>query len=273
MTYFAPEAAAAFKAAGYRGFWMGYFAGRAAPLGAAPAELVHALFYNFDLAHVARAIPDAWSFAGPEVALTARLDGATTALRRCLGPDADGPGVDRVVELVAKASEAAPIEGRPLYAANRALAIPGGALERLWHHATLLREHRGDGHVAALTTYGLSGRQAHVLHALASGTPVEVYQNARTFTPDDWNSILDQFRIRALVDAKGALTPSGYELKDTIEQRTDELAASAYATLSEGDIDTLIGALTPLAHAVVAAGDLPRKTPMGLDLDEVGKPI
>ncbi|MFQ6231024.1 helix-turn-helix domain-containing protein, partial [Nocardia sp. NPDC002869] len=47
VTYFSPEPLQALKAAGYRGFWMGYFAGRAAPLGAAGPEVVHALFYNF----------------------------------------------------------------------------------------------------------------------------------------------------------------------------------------------------------------------------------
>ncbi len=58
LTYFAPEARAAYDEAGFRGFWMGYFAARSAPLGVVPAEVVTAVFYNFARTHVARAL--AW---------------------------------------------------------------------------------------------------------------------------------------------------------------------------------------------------------------------
>lgn len=269
VTYFAPEAAASFTAAGYRGFWMGYFAGRSAPLGEAPAEVVHALFYNFSFEHVRRALPDAWQFAPPPAALTARLEGAVSALRRYLGADIDEPSLERAADLAQEPAMAAPLEGRALFAANRSLPTPTSPLARLWHQATLLREHRGDGHVAALTAAGISGRQAHVIHSLSSGTPADVYATARRFTGQEWDDVTGSLRDRGLIGDAGDLTTAGLHLKSLIEKQTDDLAASAYAALSDSDLDALHALLRPVARAVVASGELPRRSPMGLDLDEV----
>src|SRR5262245_51470074 len=141
VTYLAPEPISEFRNAGCRGFWMGYFAGRAAPLGPVGPEVVHALFYNFSFDRVAKALPDAWSFAPVPVALEARERGATAALRRHLGDLAHDPCVAVAGDLLARAAEAAPGEGRPLFAANRALPEPVDPIARLWHFATVLREH------------------------------------------------------------------------------------------------------------------------------------
>jgi hypothetical protein len=268
VTYFSPEPLAALKQAGYRGFWMGYFAGRAAPMGRASAELVHALFYNFAFDHVARALPDAWDFAPPEAALEARLDGSVAALRRQLGELADTGDVRRAAELAGRAAVAAPLEGRPLYAANRALPEPTDPLASLWHAATLLREHRGDGHVVALAAAGIGGRESHVFHALATGTPAEVYSAARHLEPAEWSTIVSGLRDRGLVDPAGALTDAGRATKESIEATTDDLAWSAYRGLGEAELEELIGLLRPLTAAVVAAGDIPQRSPMGLDLAE-----
>ncbi len=266
VTYFSPEPLAALRGAGYRGFWMGYFAGRAAPLGPASAEVVHALFHNFSFAHVARAVPDAWSFAPPEAAIRARLDGSVAALRRCLGGEPDAVTIGRAAELALEAARSAPLEGRALYAANRALPVPDEPLARLWHAATLLREHRGDGHVAALTAAGVGGRDSHVLHALASGTPPAVYASARNFDEAEWATTLDALRERGMVDARGALSVEGRALKDRVEETTDDLAATALAGLGDDELDELLTALEPVCAAVVAAGDIPVRSPMGLDL-------
>lgn len=269
VTYFSPEPLSALKQAGYRGFWMGYFAGRAAPLGAASAQLVQALFHNFAPDHVARALPDAWSFAPPEAALDARLQGSAATLRRVLGERAEAPGVARAAELAMRAAVDAPMEGRALYAANRALPVPEEPLERLWHAATLLREHRGDGHVAALTVAGIGGREAHVLHALATGTPTEVYAAARNLGPEEWNAILEDFRERGLVDDDGTLSRAGRALKTSVEQQTDDLAAPALESLTDAELAELMAALRPVAAAIVAAGEIPAKSPMGLDLADL----
>lgn len=267
VTYFSPEPLAALRAAGYRGFWMGYFAGRAAPLGAASAELVHATFHNFAFAHVTRALPDAWSFAPPEAALDARREGCAATLTRHLGTGATELGP--VADLATRAAVAAPMEGRALYAANRALPVPDEPVARLWHAATLLREHRGDGHVAALTAAGIGGREAHVLHAVATGTPASVYETARGFDDVEWTAVLDALRERGLVDGAGGLSDEGRATKRRVEEQTDDLAASALDPLGDEEVAELLALLRPVAAAVVAAGEIPAKSPMGLDLDAV----
>lgn len=268
VTYFSPEPLGLLKEAGYRGFWMGYFAGRAAPLGAASAELVHALFYNFAFDHVARAIPNAWQFAPPTAAISARQEGSAAALRRHLRGAASAPGIARAADLASRAARLAPLEGRPLFAANRAIAEPEEPLARLWHAATLLREHRGDGHVAVLTAAGIGGRDAHVLHALSTGIPASVYSTARNLDGQEWAAVVARLAERGLADASGSLTDAGRETKQQIENRTDERAATAYACLSDGEVDELIRTLRPVTAAVVTAGEIPRQSPMGLDLEE-----
>ena len=268
VVYFSPEPVMAMRAAGYRGYWMGYFAQRSAPLGPVAPEVVHALFYNFGWQRVSGALPDAWSFAPPEVALDARRDSTAQALRRQFGGLVESPELLRAVELVERAALAAPLEGRAMYAANRALELPSDPVERLWHATTLLREHRGDGHIAALITAGITGRQSHVLQALATGTPRAVYDVARDFTDEEWTARLDELTQRGLVE-NGELTPSGRALKSEIEATTDQLAASAYAGLTESEQRTLADALLPLVRAIVAAGEIPVDSPMGLKLDAI----
>ena len=265
VVYFSPEPLAALREAGYRGFWMGYFANRAAPLGPVGPEVVHALFYNFGWERVARALPAAWEFAPPPAALSARVDGSVAALRRALGDLADGPDVARAAELAMRAAVAAPLEGRTLFAANHALPVPDEPLERLWHAATLLREHRGDGHVAALLAAGITGREAHVFHAVAVGTPSEVYTVARDFTEEEWDGELSALRDRGLVEGD-ALTEQGRDLHAQIEDTTDRLAAPAYDVLTAAERAELLGLLRPLTAAVARTGDIPLDSPMGLDL-------
>src|SRR3954466_6010389 len=140
----------AFLALGMRNYWDGYFAGRAAPLGLAPAEVVHAVFYNFADGEVARHIPWVWSKTTPEQAIAVRERISATALRQAIGKLADSPELVRVADLAPQAAVSAPTEGRPLYAGLRKLDVPDDPVARLWHAATLLREYRGDGHNAVL---------------------------------------------------------------------------------------------------------------------------
>lgn len=259
VTYFSQEALEALRQAGYKGFWMGYFAGRAAPLGAVGPEVVTALFYNFAPSRVARAIPDAWSFAPPDAALEARSHGSVAALRRLLG-DTD---VSAVAALARRAASSAPCEGRALFAANLALPWPDDPLGELWHAATLLREHRGDGHVAVLTATGVSGREANVLHAAAVGTAPEYVAVARDYDDAEWATNAAALAERGLLTSDGRLTDTGSELKDEVELSTDRLALTAYAGLDDAEVAELLAALTPLARAVVASGEVPPTTPIG----------
>ncbi|MFE6506020.1 hypothetical protein ACFVDI_04135 [Nocardioides sp. NPDC057767] len=268
--YFSPEPIALLKEAGYRGYWMGYFAARSAPLGPVPAEVVHAVFYNFAFSHVSRALPDAWTFAPPEAAHEARRSGAGAALRRQLGALADSDDVARAAALASRAALDAPLEGRPLYAALRSLPVADDPLALLWDAATLLREHRGDGHVSALLAAGIGGRESHVFHALATGLSPSVYATSRNIHETEWSDLVSGLRSRGLVTDDGtSLTDAGRETKAAIESTTDELAASAYASLVPAEVEELFTLLRPLTKAVVASGEIPGQSPMGLNLDDL----
>ena len=267
MTYFAPEARAALDGLGYRGFWMGYFAARSAPLGMMPPEMVTAIFYNFAPERVAKALPAAWQIAGPEAALQARQDSAVAALRR-YGIDAN-ENVIVAAELAGKAARQAPLEGRTLFAANRALPWPDDPLAALWHAATLLREQRGDTHVAVLAASGVSGRECNVLQVAAGRIPRDYMAVARDYDEATWRHHEEQLAERGLVGDDGTLTAAGRELMDAIESTTDALSLSALDALSDDEVETLFQALTPITRAVVAGGDLPVKTPMNLRRNEL----
>lgn len=270
VTYFAPEARAAFDALGYRGFWMGYFAGRSAPLGAAPPAVVTATFYNFAPARVAKALPAAWEIAPRDDALRERLRSAVAALRRYGATEPEHAERLRVAAaLAAKAAAGAPIDGRALFAANAALPWPDDPLETLWHAATLLREHRGDGHVAALVAAGVSGRESNVLHAAAGVVPAEYIKRTRDYDDAEWQRCTEALTTRGVLTADGELTDAGRELKAHIETATDTAALTALAGLTDHEVETLFAALTPITRLVVAAGDVPAATPMGLRRDEL----
>ena len=243
----------AFLAIGMRNYWDGYFAGRAAPLGLAPAEVVHAVFYNFADGEVARHIPWVWGKTTPQEAIAVRERGSAAALRQMIGPLADSPGLGRITDLAIRAAVSAPTEGRALYAGLRALKVPEEPMARLWHAATLLREHRGDGHNAALLAHGIGGTEAHVLFALALGMRPEKFGRIHHLPQAQLAAVIDGLRDRGLVDADGGFTDAGRETRERIETLTDELAAPAYDVLSADELDELIAGLEPIAAAAKAA--------------------
>ena len=263
VTYFSPEARTALSGAGYKGFWMGYFAGRAAPMGPVGAEIVLATFYNFSVSHVSRAIPDAWTFAPPSAALEARQRGATAALRRAFAGNDLGEAVETAAVLARAAAESAPMEGRALFAGNRSLPWPEEPTAALWHACTLLREHRGDGHVAALAAAGIGGREANVLQAAAGAVPRDVFAVSRHYDDTEWDSVSAQLIDRGLIGPDSKLTAQGKDVRADVEGRTDVIALTAYETLDDSQLLQLIDALAPLARAVIATGDIPPVTPVG----------
>lgn len=255
ITYMADEPTAAVMALGLRNPWDAYFAGRAAPLGRdVPAAVVDALFFNFAPGEVARHIPKVWDRVSPEAAHQARTEGSVAALRRILGPLADTPAVARAAELLVTAGLSAPTEGRALYAAFRTLPVPTESLARLWHGANLLREHRGDGHVAALLAHGIGRTEAHVLHTLSEGLPAERFGRVSHLPRAQLAAVVDGMRARGLVDADGWLTDAGRQIKADVETMTDRLAAPAYDVLRPDELDQLVDDLEPLAEVLVAAG-------------------
>ncbi|BDB40798.1 SCO6745 family protein [Mycobacterium kiyosense] len=266
VTYFAPEAREALDGLGFRGFFSGYFAARSAPLGQVPPEVVTAVFYNFAHARVAKALPAAWELAAPEVVLRARQDSAVAALRRC-GLADDNENVRTAAQLAIRAARHTPLGARPLFAANMALRVPTGPVAALWHAATLLREHRGDGHIAALAAAGISGRESNVLHTAAGPVPVEYMKRARHYDDEEWEACRRSLAARGLLGDDGTLTADGRRFKDQIENLTDTLALHVFDGLDDDELQVLFSALTPLARQVIGGGDLPATTPMSIRLD------
>jgi hypothetical protein len=264
LVYFAPTSRTPFDEAGFKGGWMGYFATRAAPMGPVPADVVIATFFGFAPAMVRRSIPDAWTFSTPEVAIAARYRAADAALRTVLGEEGIGsPEVAEAVELLRRACEGCRPEGRPLYAGHASLPWPTEPHVALWHAATLLREHRGDGHVAALTAAGLDGIEAHVTAVADGRSAKEVILPFRGWTEDDWSAAVVRLRARGLLDGE-QLTEAGRTARATIERRTDELAAEPWRRLGTDSSTRLESLLQPVADRILSGGGLPFPNPMGL---------
>jgi hypothetical protein len=267
VIYFAPEARAAFEAAGLRGFWRGYWAGRAAPLGPAGAAVVTASAFNFAPAFVARAIPAVWDLITPEDALRTRLAGASSALGGLLLGREDEAAA--AADLLWQAIGELDFSGRVLAAANAALPVPsagsdsgsGSDLARLWQAATLLREHRGDGHFAALAAADVDGCEAVALRCCMD-LRREDLQPVRGWTDEQWDDALARLAGRGWVGADGQLTNAGQAAHDAVEDATDQAAARPWARLGADATAELAGVLTPLAKACAAV--LPYPSPIGV---------
>src|SRR4051794_9717224 len=256
IPYSADEPNETMFALGFTNYWDPYFAGRAAPLGSSvPAEVVPPLFYNFPPGEVARHIPKVWSTTTPEAAIAARQEGCVNALCRILGDLVETPDFARAVELLTKAAISAPLEGRPMYAALRTLSLPEEPVARLFHAASLLREHRGDGHIVALMAEGIGGLQAHVLLALDIGITAPTFGRIHHLPAAQLTDLIDGMKIRGLIHDEATFTPAGRQVKDRVEAMTDELAVAPYEVLEPDELEELIAALEPLARQLTAAQD------------------
>jgi hypothetical protein len=261
VVYFSPHAAGIMSEAGFKGGWMGYFGCRSGPMGAVGAEVVTATFYNFHPDMVARAIPDAWRFSSPEKGVAARMEIADRTLRMFFDPL---PDTSPVAELLEKVVHAARPEGRPLFAANAALAPPPEPHMKMWWACTALREHRGDGHVVCLTHADIDGCEAHVLSAAVGAVTADTQKRFRGWSDEEWNAAVQRLASRGVVDDSGRATEEGLALKDRIEADTDRLAAVPYDVLSGAELDELVGGLEALMLPVIDAGAVRYPNPMGL---------
>ena len=255
IPYSAEEPNEPFLAMGFTNYWDIYFASRAAPLGVVPAEVVDALFYNFAPGEVARHIPKVWQTVTPEAATAARRAGSAKAIRRLLGDQVDSPEFARLTDLLLTAATSAPVAGRPMYAALLSLAVPDDVVERLFHAGSLLREHRGDGHIAALMSEDIGGLEAHVLLALDLGMPAEEFGRIHHLPKAQIAAVVDGLRTRGLVDDDGRFTDAGRATKQRIEDLTDVLAARPYEALRPRELDELVALLEPVAALLDPAQD------------------
>ena len=263
LTYFADEVREAAAAAGLTGFWRTYFALRAAPLGAVGAEVVTATFYSFAPSFVAARVPAVWDAASPAAALEARLAGVDAAVRRVLGEDWPGSAeAAEAADLARAAAAAVELPGRPLAAANTAVPVPEEPHLALWQCLTVLREHRGDGHTAALLQREVDAVSAHVLAAAAGRSPREWLQRARGWDDADWDDAVERLTHRRWLD-DGGLSAEGLAFVAAIEADTDRLALGPWRALGDAGCDRLAALLGPVRRAVVAAGDWPAHNPIG----------
>lgn len=259
VTYFEPAAAAAAQSLGLQGFWASYVVQRAAPLGAVGPEVVTAVFYGFHPRRAAAVLPAAWQVTTPEAALVARQRGAVDALR----PLVDGTPVAELADLLWRAAESAGCAGRPLAAANAALPRPDDPLAALWQATSTLREHRGDGHVAALVSHGVTPVQAMQLKVAAGQSEAEPLRLGRAWSVDAWEAEAEVLRQKGWVDEAG-LTAEGAAVTDAVERATDHAALQPWTALAPHEVARATELLEPLAAAVWALGRMPQVNPIGL---------
>lgn len=258
MIYFVPEAPERYAALGIRAR-DGYFASRAAAMGPVGAGPVVATFFNFNPVIVERALPAAWDKASPEAVLAARVDAAGAALTRLLGDVIDSAEMREAAALARRAAEssAAYPEGRPLFAAHVALPWPEQPHLVLWHAQSILREFRGDGHIAALVMAGLTGIEALVLHVAAGEVPRSFLQRSRGWSDEQWAAAVDGLRAKGLIEGdEPVLSASGREQRELIEAATDRLATPAYRVLGVDGCERLAELTRPMSRIVVKSGAL-----------------
>ena len=263
LTYFAPESRAAWESVGMKGFWMGYFASRAAAMGAVGPKLVTATFYNFHPSRVARAVPDCWHITTPNAIMRARLDGMVDAISAAA--DIDLEPIRLLAPLARTVAEAVSLDigGRPLFAGHAQQPWPDqGAALQAWWAATLIREHRGDGHIAALLDAGVGPCEALVLQSTYTAIPREVLQKSRNWPDDEWDLAVASLVERGWLDRDGLGNDAGREGLAAIELRTDELAARPLELIGVDAAAALAEAALPVAQSVMKSGLVPSINPI-----------
>jgi len=255
--YFVPEARDAYAELGVTEQRMGYFGSRAAPMGPVPAEVVIATFFNFHPQLIRERVPAVWEITSPAELLDARLRAADAYLRRILGDEIESSAeVGEAATLARRAAEACRPEGRALYAGHASLPWPLQQHLVLWHAITLLREFRGDGHIAAMTAEGLDGCEALVTHGAAGEVAPNVLQSSRRWPDDEWNAAIDRLRTKGWLDDGGSFTDLGRERRQWIEDRTDELALEPWEAIGEESCTRLRTLVRPWSKAIVESGEL-----------------
>lgn len=260
--YFAPEQDEYLSAIGLRKGRMPYFAGRAAPMGPVGPSVVVATFYNFNPDLVAKYIPRAWTLAGTTEIIAARFGAVDAMYRRLLGTEVvESAELAELADLAREAADGAKPEGRPLYAGHADIAWPTEPHLALWHAITLLREYRGDGHIAALVEAGLDGLSALITHTMTGkGFTAQAAQLTRGWGEERWGEGVAALRAEGLVNEAGGLTEQGTMLRQRVEAATDRLSLPAWTRLGEEKADRLTDLGRKLRAAILAAGAFPAST-------------
>lgn len=247
-----------------------YLAQRAAPLGRASAELVTATFYSFAPAYVAAHVPACWELASPEEIHAARVRAAEKIVEKLVA----GPGGSELLESIphirrtlAPVFEASDVCGKPLYAAHVSVRKTAGddvsELAQLWWDITLLREFRGDAHVAALVATGLGSLESIVLDSATGKSFAPYYmRKMRGWTSEEWIEVAEKLAMAGFLtsaDDGATLTEEGAELRAHVEALTDMGVANTWDVLSDEHVSDLQGLATLWATAVAQSGIIPQK--------------
>jgi hypothetical protein len=257
FVYFAPRARDEYAALGLPSelSFMGYFASRAAAMGAVPGEVVLATFFNFHPELVLAAAPACWEVASPRAWVDARLRAVDASLQEVLGAAIDGPEVREAVGLARAAADACDPAGRPLFAGHASLIWPDQPHVALWHAITLLREYRGDGHISILVEASIAPCEALVLHEATGQLPRGVLQSTRAWPDDEWAAARQGLEDRGWIDGD-ALTAEGVTARNELERRTDELAMAPWNELGHEGCQRLRELVRPMSKAIIESGAL-----------------
>jgi hypothetical protein len=260
-SYVAVEVRDALRAAGLRGFWTGYLAARLAPLGPVGPEVAASVLPEYAPEMLADVVPATWERLTPSEVLAARAAALPAALAPFLG-DLPADRSTAVTATLEAAVRAAAVDGRPLFAANAALPWPPEPDLRLWHAATLLREHREDGRLAVLTAADLTGLEALALTTAVRGSDPAVLRDEQGWDVARWRAATSALAVRGLVDRSGAATAVGHEEHAALGAATDRAAARMLVGCSRREVGTAITVLAPIAQRIAATGLVPFPNPV-----------
>jgi hypothetical protein len=233
------------------GFFDGYVWGRAAALGTPPASLVVATFGVFDPVVLTAIYEQATSVASRDDVLDARATGAAEAVAAVVPAD---EAEALAAPLLAALDEVDGL-GRPLFSALRSLPRPDSPHGRLWRAAELVREHRGDGHLAAVAASGLDGLAVNVLTELWLGFAVGEYTATRLLGPDAVAAGVASLERSGLV-ADGALTDAGRVVRERLEDDTDRSQRALVEALGD-QLEPIVAGTDAISAALVAARSFP----------------
>ncbi|WP_333770740.1 SCO6745 family protein [Streptomyces sp. IBSBF 2435] len=237
----------------------GYFAARSAAMGAVGPGTVTATFFNFSHALITQHIPAAWAVAAPAQLLAARLRAVDKLLRRLLGEEAlASREMAEAAELALRATDGCHRAGRPLCAAEADQPAAQEPHVVLWQAATVLREHRGDGHIALLTHAGLDGLEALVSHTSSGrGFTPSFARTTRGWSEEEWSAARKRLQDRGLLNPDGELTEAGTALRAGLERETDHLASAPYDHLGAAGVERLTELAGGFAAIALANGAYP----------------
>lgn len=254
VAYFAPHVLEVQQQHGFTDRSIGYVAARSAPLGMVPAEVVTALFYSFSHTSIARAIPDAYAIQAPSDTVSMTLGAVGDVLGSLF---ADVHDLADIADEAYAAAMLHPLAGAPLGAAWASVPVSPNPAVKLWQAATVIREVRGDNHIALLMVNQLDPVEAHL--STRGDTPKlrEIIGQQRLITDDAFDDAVARLKRRGLLNPDGSLSAAGEAFRQQIESDTDRLMVDPWVAFGADRADALLERLDPLVARIIDAKLVP----------------